>query len=142
MCFPIMHIVSKFQFFIHIFAMVKLKKTNPKFHHNHESWNSSHYLKWDPMKLSLIITSDSDAGYAASLPAQRGPLRSRSAHHPAAHQNSDPDVEDALFGDHRHAHQRETYSRPGPLRRLTRSPSISCLIYWLLAKVPSLAWGH
>ena len=31
MCFPIMHIFSKFQFFIHIFAMVKLKKTNPKF---------------------------------------------------------------------------------------------------------------
>ena len=32
MCFPIMHIVSKFQFFIHIFAMVKLKKkTDQKF---------------------------------------------------------------------------------------------------------------
>ena len=26
-----MHIVSKFQFFIHIFAMVKLKKTDQKF---------------------------------------------------------------------------------------------------------------
>ena len=26
-----MHIVSKFQFFIHIFAMVKLKKKNQKF---------------------------------------------------------------------------------------------------------------
>ena len=26
-----MHSVSKFQFFIHIFAMVKLKKTNQKF---------------------------------------------------------------------------------------------------------------
>ena len=31
MCFPIMHVVSKFQFFIHIFAMVKLKKKNQKF---------------------------------------------------------------------------------------------------------------
>ena len=31
MCFSIMHIVSKFQFFIHIFAVVKLKKTNKKF---------------------------------------------------------------------------------------------------------------
>ena len=26
-----MHIVSKFQFFVHIFAMVKLKKTDQKF---------------------------------------------------------------------------------------------------------------
>ena len=31
MCFPIMHIAFKFQFFIHIFAMVKLKKTDQKF---------------------------------------------------------------------------------------------------------------
>ena len=33
-----MHIVSKFQFFIHIFAMVKLKKTSPKFESAVSPW--------------------------------------------------------------------------------------------------------
>jgi len=45
MCFPIMHIVSKFQFFIHIFAMVKLKKTNPKFERGEKTGKNGVFLQ-------------------------------------------------------------------------------------------------
>ena len=37
MCFRIMHFVSKFQFFIHIFTMLKLKNKNQNFK-NGEKW--------------------------------------------------------------------------------------------------------
>ena len=40
-----MHIVSKFQFFIHIFAMVKLKKTSPKFERGEKTGKNGVFLQ-------------------------------------------------------------------------------------------------
>ena len=43
--FPIMHIVSKFQFFIHVFAMVKLKKKNHKLERGGENGCFCNFFK-------------------------------------------------------------------------------------------------
>ena len=52
MCFRIMHIVSKFQFFIHIFTVLKLKNENQTFN-NGEKWAFSiSFLSVCPVGLS------------------------------------------------------------------------------------------